>query len=177
MMNVDPFWKLIEASRRRFDPLQANGNMERQREELRHLLLELPPKQIIAFRDRLREQMDLAFRWDLWGAAYIIASGCSDDSFVYFRYWLISMGQSVFQEALKNPESLAAVVDAPGIEDIFFEEFSYVPAEAYEEATGHEIPSYTGSVRRLPRGDKWSSTGDDLQRRFPALWAKYWRAQ
>jgi len=175
MMNADQFWKMIEASRRRFDPLHADGNMERQLEDLRALLLELSPKQIIGFRDCLREQMDLAFRWELWGAAYIIANGCSDDGFVYFRYWLISMGQQVFQEALKDPESLARVADAPGIEDVFFEEFSYVPAEAYEEAAGREIPSYPGHVRTLPQGDKWNSAGDDLQRRFPILWARYRR--
>jgi hypothetical protein len=176
MMNTDQFWKMIEASRRRFDPLHANENMERQLEDLRRLLLELPPKQIIGFRDHFREQMDIAFHWDLWGAAYIIASGCSDDGFVYFRHWLISMGQRVFQEALVNPESLAGVADAPGVEDVFFEEFAYVPSEAYEEATGRELPPYAGQVRPFPQGEKWSSAGDDLKRRFPALWARYQRS-
>ncbi len=149
--------------------------MEKQLEDLRRLLLELPPKQIIGFRDRFREQMDRAFRWDLWGAAYIIASGCSNDGFVYFRHWLISMGQRVFQEALVNPESLAGGADAPGVEDVFFEEFAYVPAEAYAEVTGREIPPYTGHVQPLPKGDKWSSAGDDLKSRFPILWARYRR--
>lgn len=175
MMNADQFWNIIEASRRRLDPSQATGNMERQLEDLKSLLLELPPKQIIGFRDRFREQMGLAFRWDLWGTAYIIAGGCSDDGFVYFRHWLISMGRRIFQEALADPESLASAADAPGVEDVFFEEFGYVPAEAYEEASGRELPPYQGSTPRIPRGDPWSSAGEDLPRRFPKLWARYHR--
>lgn len=171
-MNTDQFWNIIEASRRRFDPLHASGNMERQSEDLRRLLLELTPEQIIGFRDRFREQMDVAFRWDLWGAAYIIASGCSNDGFVYFRHWLISMGQRVFQAVLADPESLAGAADTPGVEDVFFEEFAYVPAEAYEEATGRELPPYTGAIQQLPKGEPWSSAGDDLKRRFPKLWAR-----
>jgi hypothetical protein len=173
MMNADQFWNIIETSRQRLDPLHASGNMERQLMDLRRLLLKLPPKQIIDFRDCFHEQMDIAFRWDLWGAAYIIASGCSNDGFAYFRHWLISMGQHVFQEALVNPESLAGVADTPGVEDVFFEEFSYVPAEAYEETTGRELPPYKGPTHPLPKGDKWSSAGDDLKLRFPVLWARY----
>jgi hypothetical protein len=175
-MNADQFWNIIEASRRRFDPLHASGNMERQLEDLKRLLLALPPKQIIAFRDRFRDQMGTAFRWDLWGAAYIIADGCSNDGFVYFRNWLISMGQHVFQKALEDPESLADAANTPGVEDLFFEEFAYVPSEAYEEATGHELPTYTGNTQQLPTGNPWSSAGDDLKRRFPKLWARYHRS-
>lgn len=175
-MNADQFWNIIEASRRRFDPLHASGNMERQLEDLRRLLLELPPKQIIGFRNLFREQMDAAFRWDLWGAAYIIAGGCSNDGFVYFRNWLISIGQRVLQQALADPESLADVADTPGVEDVFFEEFAYVPAEAYEKASGQELPPYTGDTPQLPKGEPWSSSGDDLKRRFPKLWARYQRS-
>ncbi len=173
MMKADQFWSIIQASRGSFDPSQANGNMERQVQELQRLLSELPPEEIAGFRNRFRERMDAAFRWDLWGAASIIAEGCSEDGFVYFRCWLISMGQRVFEEALEDPESLAGIVDAPGIEDVFFEELLYVPAEVFEEVTGRELPPVPMPLRELPEGERWSSSGDDLQRRFPRLWTKY----
>jgi hypothetical protein len=172
-MDLERFWKIVESSRSRFDPAWADGNMERQLEELRKLLLKLPPEEIVGFRDRLLELMDAAFHWDLWGAAYLIARGCSDDGFADFRGWLISMGQNVFERAVFDAESLVDVADAPGVEDVFFEEFLNVPARVYEEATGREIPAYTGHFRRVPAGDRWSEKGDELQRRFPGLWKKY----
>ncbi|MGZ3459968.1 MAG: DUF4240 domain-containing protein [Archangium sp.] len=128
--------RIIESSRKGFDPGRIDGNMAHQLEELRRLLLKLPPGEIVDFRNHLLEQMDAAFRWDLWGAAYIIAGGCSDDGFADFRSWLISMERRVFENAVSNPESLVDVTHAPGVEDVFFEELQYVPAQAYEELTG-----------------------------------------
>ncbi|HYO57969.1 DUF4240 domain-containing protein [Archangium sp.] len=174
-MNVDQFWKIIESSRRGFDPGRIDGNMEQQREELRGLLLKLPPEEIIGFRNHLLQQMDEAFHWDLWGAAYIIAGGCSDDGFADFRSWLISMGPRVFEAAASNAESLVEVADAPGVEDVFFEEFQYVPAQSYKELTGRELPAYAGHSRVEPAGEKWSEDEGNLERRFPKLWARYRR--
>lgn len=172
-MELERFWKIIELSRRPVDPSHADGNMERQQEELRKLLLKLPAEEIAGFRDRLLEQMEAAFQWDLWGAAYIISGGCSDDGFADFRGWLISMGRSVFERAVADAQSLVDVADAPEVEDVFFEEFLYVPARVYEEVTGREIPAYAGHSRSEPSGSRWSEDGDELQRRFPILWERY----
>jgi hypothetical protein len=171
-MNVEQFWRLVESSRRGFDPTRTDGNMERQLEDLRSLLLELPPEEVVGFRDQLLERMDAAFHWDLWGAASIIAGGCSDDGFLDFRAWLTSMGRRTFEDALSNAESLLDVAVAPGIEDVFFEAFPNVPAQVYEELTGHEIPEYPGPSRVHPAGERWSD-GEDLQKRLPTLWTRY----
>jgi hypothetical protein len=173
MMNQDQFWNIIEASRHSLHPLHADGNMERQLKDLQRLLLALPPQEIIEFRNRFHEQMAAAFHWDLWGAASIIAGGCSNDGFAYFRSWLISRGQRIFTTALANPESLVDVADAPDVEDVFFEELLYVPAEVYRGATGRDIPPYTGRSPHLPEGLQWNSAENDLQLKFPRLWAKY----
>jgi hypothetical protein len=172
-MDMERFWKIVESSRSRFDPAWADGNMARQCDELRRFLLALPPEQIVGFRDRCLEQLDAAFHWDLWGAAYIIAGGCSDDGFTDFRGWLVSMGRGIFERAVSDPESLVDVADASGVEDVFFEEFLSVPARTYEEVTGCEIPEYSGRLRHDPAGQRWSEEGDELQRRFPKLWEKY----
>jgi DNA-directed RNA polymerase specialized sigma24 family protein len=172
-MNVDQFWKIIDSSRSGFDPDRIDGNMEQQREELRRLLLKLPPEEIIDFHNHFVEQMNKAFHWDLWGAAYIIAGGCSDDGFSDFRSWLISMGRRVFEDAVSNAESLVDVVDAPGVEDVFFEALQYVPAKAYEELTGRELPAYAGPSLAAPAGDRWSEEKGNLEQRFPKLWARY----
>jgi hypothetical protein len=118
--------------------------MARQGRELRALLLKLPPEEVLAFRDHVFELMNVAFRWELWGAAYLIAGGCSDDGFADFRSWLISMGCRVFEDAMVDAQSLLGPAQAPGVEDVFFEEFSALPARVYEEQTGREIPPYDG---------------------------------
>ncbi|WP_224249083.1 DUF4240 domain-containing protein [Hyalangium gracile] len=86
-MDSEKFWRIVMSSRSSFRPTQVDGNMEQQLEELRALLLALPPEEIVEFRNFLLAQMDAAFHWDLWGAAYLIAEGCSDDGFTDFRAW------------------------------------------------------------------------------------------
>ena len=172
-MELERFWKIIESSRRPVDPSKADGNMDRQLEELRKLLLKLSAEEIAGFRDRLLEQMEAAFQWDLWGAAYIIAGGCSDDGFTDFRGWLISMGRSVFERAVADAESLVDVADAPEVEDVFFEDFLYVPERVYGEVTGRETPAYAGHLSREPSGSRWSDKGDELRLRLPRLWELY----
>jgi hypothetical protein len=75
------FWQLVESSRRGFDPTRADGNRERQRGAFRKLLLKLPPEEVIEFRNHVFDLMNVAFRWELWGAAYIIVTpghrGCT----------------------------------------------------------------------------------------------------
>jgi len=172
-MEIDEFWKIIELSRREVRSDESDGNMERQRKALESLLSKMSPDEIVAFDRQLMRQMRIAYRWDLWGAAYIIASGCSDDGFVDFRAWLISMGRQVFEGVMANVESLADIASGPGIEDVFFEGFINAPEQAYEHLTGREIPESVELSPGEPVGDRWDSTGDDLRRRFPRLWSRY----
>ncbi|ATB33831.1 DUF4240 domain-containing protein [Melittangium boletus] len=169
-MNIDQFWILIEASRRVVDPERADGNARRQAEELWKQLSRLPPEEIVEFSAHFQDRMDAAFQWDLWGVAYIVAGGCSDDGFADFRSWLISMGRRVFEDAVANAESLIRVVDAPGVEDVFFEEFRYVPARAYEAMTGCELPPALTAGPAAPTGEKWRE--EELAHRFPSVWAR-----
>src|SRR5262245_35835873 len=92
-MTDDRFWAIIEASRKDFDARRRDGNMDLQLKRLEEQLTALSASEVQAFeRVYLRFYGD-AYRWDLWGAAYVIGGGCSDDSFMDFRAWLISMGQ------------------------------------------------------------------------------------
>ena len=130
LMELDRFWSIIEQSRSDFDPSRPNtirdGNMSAQLARLKTILSELEPREIGAFSNRFSELFHSAYRWDLWAAGYIIEGGCSDDGFMDFRYWLISMGRSVFDNAMMDAESLADVAFGPGVECTQFEEFGYV---------------------------------------------------
>lgn len=161
------FWELISATR-----LKANGNMDKHVNNLREELLKLEPEEIIDFERHLRDCMDRAYNWDLWGAAYIIGGGCSDDNFIDFRSWLISMGKDIFESALKDTETLSDVVDRPDIEDCFFEEFLYVPGKVYEEKLGSEMPFLDRGISSEPQGRAWEED-EELQERFPKLWKKF----
>src|SRR3954452_14924084 len=77
---------------------------------LKACLRELPPEEILWFRQRFDEVVAAAYRVDLWGAAYLINGGCSDDGFHHFRCWLAGMGRKVYENALASPDSLADVL-------------------------------------------------------------------
>ena len=173
-MNKKLFWQIIAQSRDEFDPDLQSGNMDRQLDRLYDLLSGLDPRETIFFDMIFHQLLAESYRWDLWGAAYIISEGmCSDDSFDYFRSWLISMGQEFYENALKNPDSLADSAGQPGIEDIFFEEFAHVASNVYMEKTEEDMPDPHISLPASPLGDQWQEEPADLSRRFPKLWAKF----
>src|SRR5262245_57745692 len=105
-MDEKRFWAII-AEACGADPRAA----EERDEALTAQLVRFRPDEIIEFNhifDRLAAQ---AYRVDLWGAAYVINGGASDDGFYYFRCWLIGMGKKVYEAALANPDNLADFVD------------------------------------------------------------------
>ncbi|HYQ04670.1 MAG TPA: DUF4240 domain-containing protein [Polyangiaceae bacterium] len=172
-MDTTRFWEIVAESRANFDPELADGNMDAQLERLQELLGELSPAEVLEFQRELDERMNAAYRWDLWGAAYLIEGGCSDDGFTDFRSWLISMGRDVYDAAVRDPETLVEVADADGVEATSFEEFQYVPSQVYEEKAGQEMPDTGVMHPEEPAGEQWSEEGDDLSRLFPKLWAQY----
>ncbi|MEV4159157.1 DUF4240 domain-containing protein [Nonomuraea dietziae] len=142
-------------------------------DELISRLSRLPPPQIVAFDRHLTDLRLAAHRIDLWGAAYMINAGCSDDGFEYFRCWLVGQGREVYEAALADPDSLAdygpvrrCILD--GGDECECEGFMYTPDRAYERITGHELPEATGVYPRL--GKMWDfSDVEDMRRRYPHL--------
>jgi Protein of unknown function (DUF4240) len=169
-MNRSTFWTIIDASRK-----QSRGDVDEQLEILRSRLEQLEPDEIVQFGRIFEEYHIKAFTWDLWGAAYLIGGGCSDDGFLDFRGWLISRGEKVFERALEDPESLVRVVK--GDDECRYEGFQYVASQAWEKKTGktmRDFPEQTGlRYSREPSGDRWNEDGDDLKLRFPKLWKRF----
>ena len=170
-MDRTQFWKLVAASRR-----DSGGDLDEQVEALYRRLLKLSPAAIVRFQEIFDDFMRRAYRWDLWGAAYIIGGGCSDDGFLDFRAWLISRGQKVYENALRDPESLVRVVREED-EDCQYEGFQYAASRAWQEKTGKGV--YDFPRKRLkrdpekPAGKEWAEEGDDLRRWFPKLCKKF----
>lgn len=164
------FWAIIEASRREMSATVRDGNMARQYELMRESLRRLSPQGVLDFRERFQACMDESYRHDLWDAAALIADGCSDDGFDYFRAWLISMGRSVFESALADPNTLAEPASAREVEGVFFEELLCLPEAVYEEMTGTTAPKLRGDW--ILQGERCHGEAA-LKSRFPRLWVKF----
>jgi hypothetical protein len=162
-MDHAQFWRLIEAAK-----AEARGDTDAQLAVLTKKLAALPAEEIVQFDGIFHEMMALSYRWDLWGAAYVLNGGCSDDGFDYFRGWLIAQGESVFRKALEDPESLADVA-TPEVE---CEEMFYVAASAYQAKTGdHSMPAPRVSTPSEPVGKPWDEeTVGEMYPRLAALW-------
>lgn len=162
------FWKIIDDSRQ-----EAGGDAEEHVATFAAAVNELEPNELVSFSHWYDDFYARADTWDLWGAAYIIGGGCSDDGFMDFKGWLISRGEKVYEAAVANAESLAKVVALD--EETQVEGFYIDIASLWAAKTGKPEadfpPSPLASVRIGTSGAEW--TEDDLPKRFPKLCKKF----
>jgi hypothetical protein len=166
-MDEATFWRLIADTR-----AAAGDDTARQSDLLGRRLGKLPARQIVDFQ-RIRHRMDQrAYTWDLWGAAYVIEDGCSDDCFRDFRAYLISLGRGPYEAALRDPDSLGPIVQ--DAEHGGWENADSVAADAYENATGKDIPDDESDQSGDPRGEAWDDEDQEaLIQRYPHLAARF----
>lgn len=146
--------------------------MDRHEVELKQRLNLLTPEELITFDRHLTEQFFRAYDWQLWNAAYIIGAGCLDDSFMDFRYGLISRGRMAFESALEEPDTLADVVEKG--EDLRNQAFASVAQGVYEQKTGNEMPEREDSHPGEPAGEDWDPDNKELcVKRLPKLWKRF----
>jgi hypothetical protein len=163
------FWEIIDGSRH-----EAKGDRDIQVNALSEQLKALTVEEVVDFEEHFQTCSCRAYHYDLWAAATVIDGfWVSDDAFTDFRAWLISRGEEVFENALRDPESLAQVVQEH--EDCEFERFGYIASWVWEEKTGQSM-QYMLPKERMPtpskEGEGWNDD-DDLKRRFPKLWEKF----
>lgn len=162
------FWAVLESTAPESSEFNGRGSGPHV-EAIQAALRKLPPAQIVAFDHFLRRQLDAAYRWDLWAVAYIAMGGCSDDSFEYFRLWLIAQGRDYFERALRDPPRAVDTFDRG--RDGSCEELLYAAGEAYTALTGSQIPRAGLALSRTPKGTPWgegdvASLYPELARRF-----------
>lgn len=140
-------------------------------ERLRAHLAKVGADELRDFQRHFHELHEQSYGWDLWGAAYVMNGGCSDDAFDYFRAWLIAQGQRVFERAIRDPDSLAELDNPEGT----LEEVMYLAPALHREATGREMPDST--YEGLSRPELWEGwdfdDADEMEKRYPRLFAKY----
>ena len=168
LMEEKQFWSIIEAH-----GTDSSGDADEQLDSVRNELLKLSPAEVQDFDRLFNQKRDDAYIWDLWGAAYLINGGCSDDAFHYFRAWLISQGRAVYYAAVANPDTLAGLTD-PERDDYEFESLGYVALEVYEQLTGSEMPHDDIRAPSVAKGENWDFEDDDeVIRHLPKLGRVY----
>jgi Protein of unknown function (DUF4240) len=168
MTDLDDFWRLIEQARIEApDAVAARAGVR---------LASRPADEIVSYAQLLWDLLASSYRADLWAAAYLINGGASDDGFEYFRGWLISQGQTVFEAAVADPDSLAgvsAVVAAAETgEELEDEDVLGIVWHAYRQATGQDLPAGSFTVRHPELDPDWNFDHDDdqeIRRRLPRL--------
>jgi Sec-independent protein translocase protein TatA len=167
VMNQARFWQLIGQAR-----VDAGNDTGRQSELLKQRLAKLPAPSILKF-DRIRHSFDVqAYSYDIWGGAYVIEDGCSDDCFRDFRGYVISLGQGPYEAALRNPDSLAAV--AQDAETGNWEGADNPAPDAYASATGSDFPLDEPDLSGTPRGKPFDENDTAaMAARYPRLYARF----
>jgi hypothetical protein len=136
------------------------------------------PEEIVAWGRHLDKVMVASGTENLWAAAYLINGGCSEEGFDSFRGWLIAHGREAVARSVKSPDSLADVpaVRAAAENGAVFEaeEVLSIAADAYQQATGSEMPAEERPVTRPEAGDLWDfDDEEEMRRRLPKLSALF----
>ncbi|MDG4861086.1 DUF4240 domain-containing protein [Streptomyces sp. T-3] len=170
-MDETEFWEIIDSTR-----AAAEGDPEDHADLLVERLLQSDPDSVLDFARHFEARYNRAYRWDLWGAAYVLLDGASDDAFDYFRCWLIGQGREVFEGALHEPDSLAELLDSFDDEiDGDGEELGYAADEAYEQLTGVVAPDLgIPAAPAEPEGTPIDFEDDaKLAMYYPRLWDRF----
>ncbi|MEM9072075.1 MAG: DUF4240 domain-containing protein [Myxococcota bacterium] len=159
-MDDTGYWELIETSRdRAADP-------EGQARRLTEVLSQQSAVEIQRFGEWFQRAMLTLYRWELWGVASLVHGHEDQESFVAFRAWVVSRGREVFAAAVEDADSLAPHV-TPKVDG---SPLTYVARDAYEAATGNELPTATLDLFAEPAGEPIPPS--DLTTRFPKVAAK-----
>lgn len=175
-MNVASFWKLIEEADK-----QSDGDRDQKIAILVKLLQDYTVEDIIEYEKIFRQLVIDADTYMVMAAMKIVEGWVSDDSYLYFRCWLISLGHNTFREVLENPDYLANFELDGDIEE---EDMLYVATRAYKQKTGkqEEDDTFPRSIAysagldydfNAPptKGTDWEE--EELPGLLPKLWEKY----
>lgn len=168
-MDETEFWEITDSARE-----AADDDPEAQAELVVERLLDLDPDAVTDYARHFESRLSRAYRWDVWGAAWLLLDGASDDTFENFRCWLIGQGRRVFEGTLHDPDSLADLLADTDGEADEAEDLGYAPYDAYEQLTGQELPDLgLPEPAEEPEGVPLDFADDSaLAASYPRLWER-----
>ncbi len=163
-MTETQFWALIGKARAGAgSATQFAGAVEEQ-------LKACAPKDIEAFDKLLTARLVKLNTWDLWAFAHLARGGCSDDSFDYFRAWVVAQGRVTFDAAVAGPVEL--LEHHEDCWDFQCEELLSVAGEAYRAATGEDLVRPARKAAGTS-GMRWQES--ELEARYPEVYRRFVR--
>jgi hypothetical protein len=168
-MDPKTFWRIIDAY-----VTEDKADAPYGYAEYAERLGEMSPAELVEYASAMRRELNAAHSWDMWGAAYLICGGCSDDGFAYFCGWLLAQGSDIFLQAVEHPDSLAEYLVHYEGDDVFEDEdILSVALTTYEEKTGgFEGFELTVKPAAEPAGEQWDIEEEgELEARLPKLFA------
>ncbi|MFF2845729.1 DUF4240 domain-containing protein [Streptomyces sp. NPDC058001] len=182
-METTEYWQLIEDARAAESgvtgPRSGSDEARAVAKRAAALLATRSSEEIQGAQQAFWNLMAESYRIRLWGAAYTINGGCSDDGFDYFRGWLVAQGREVFERAVADPDTLAdspaVQAAAPTWDELECEAVLGIAWDAHRQATGEGLPD-CWSVR-YPQLDPAAAfdfdNKEEVARHLPKLAALY----
>ncbi|GAA1536441.1 DUF4240 domain-containing protein [Dactylosporangium maewongense] len=177
IMDQDEFWAIVDRAREGIEDTRTAEGAKQVAEKVGQRLAELGREAAVAFDLRYAVLDAESYDWNLWGAAYLMRGGCSDDAFDYFRGWLVTQGRSIWERALRDPDTLAELGIDPDDDFLLCESMLSVGRAAFDEdadffdavdAARAELPADTFNGPLL--GDDFDHEDDDaVHARYPRL--------
>lgn len=164
-MNETTFWEIIEAARRPtgLGPRDPSADPD----SLKRVLVPMADDEIEGFMVEFLHRQRELYRWNIWGAGYVIAGGMSDDSFHYFLSWIIGKGRACYDAALRDPGSLGDyVVDGADVDNELLE---YVAIEILDKRGKPDPRDSVGFYIDMEDPAGVSFDEDTVAESFPAL--------
>jgi hypothetical protein len=157
------FWEIVQHAHD-----ASGGDMDEKCEIITAVISKLSREEAIAFSRFFDSMSDRAYSWPLWGAAYVINGGCSDDTFSDFRASLLSRGRQAFESALADPDSMAA--EEFDEDAWFYEGYQYAVTDGVKAAVGSGVNREKPHPQK-PSGAEWSE--DEVYDLYPRLAGKF----
>jgi hypothetical protein len=184
MMSEDEFWTVVSEARAGVTGSEtgADGDAEAVVARVRERLAALGRDAAVGFGLRYDELAARAYDWTLWGAAYLMKGGCSDDAFDYFQGWLVAQGRETWERAVHHPDSLAELGLDPDDDYLECEEMLSAGVAAFDDDEDY-FEALATARARVPAETFTRTTTDELdfdfddetelRARYPRLAAIY----
>ena len=158
------FWEIIGQAIE-----QSDGTTDDTVEQITLRVEDFKLTEIKRFQNLLLDQLEVLNTWDCWALAYISQGGCSDDSFLYFRCWIILQGQDVVNLCITDIEKAMRSVPKDG--DVYAEGLLSAADTAYNIRGGGKAMTIRQRKDKEPTGTEWDE--DKVEEIYPRVTEYY----
>jgi hypothetical protein len=170
-MPVVEFWDLMESAKSSVRRVTDVPNW------MMNHLMKQSLSYIASYHKQFHEMACDAYDARLWAAAGLMLGYCSDDRFYEFRAWLIAHGRVTYENALRDPDTLAELnhIDGDRHMPLLFFMSSTAERVFREKSEGGDLFHEIRFLRKpiLLNEAAWDGDQRSLRKMLPRLCAKF----